>query len=93
MCANGEGCRTAGAAAAKGGMPDGWSSALQGARVFHSQAMRRGALQQHIAAASSKLLEDPEGNLPSLRALLELSLDDDAVVCCSHLYTSPSPRD
>ena len=55
--------------------------------MFRSQAMRRVALQQHIAAASSKLLEDPEGNLPSLRALLELTLDEDTVVCC-HLPCS-----
>jgi hypothetical protein len=57
-----------------------WTDALQSARVYHSKAMRRQALQQQIAANSSKLLEDPESNLSSLRALLELTLDEDTVV-------------
>lgn len=59
---------------------ENWNDALQSARMYHSKAMRRTQLQQQIATNSSKLLEDPESNLSSLRALLELTLDEDSVV-------------
>jgi hypothetical protein len=55
--------------------------ALQAAQVFHSEALRREHMQQQIASNASKLLEAPEEQLPCLRALLELTLDSDLVVC------------
>ena len=90
MCANQERYRTAGAPRRDRQREEeegGWSSALASARMFHSKAMRRTSLQQHIAAHSSKLLQDPESNLPSLRALLELTLEEDSVVRfpCMHV--------
>lgn len=62
------------------GRLDSWNDALKSARMHHNKAVQRTYLQQQIASNASKLLEDPESNLSSLRFLLELTLDDDAVV-------------
>lgn len=54
--------------------------ALKAAATYHSKTARREDLSEQIAVAASKLLETPEEQLPSLRLLLELALDSDAVV-------------
>jgi len=54
--------------------------ALKDAATYHSKAARREDLSEQIAVAASKILEVPEEQLPSLRMLLELALDSDAVV-------------
>ena len=49
-------------------------------QAYQSAAERREELKQHMAVACSQLLAAPEEHVRNLRALLALTVDDDAQV-------------
>lgn len=57
-------------------------AALRDAQAYHSRTEHIASAKEQMAAAASKLLEDPQANLGHLRLLLELGIDDDAQARC-----------
>ena len=56
------------------------ATGLDALRGIQSKELRRQAAKQQLATAAQQLLQDPEKQLPQLRALLELLRDEDAQV-------------
>lgn len=58
----------------------GAATGLDALRGIQSRELRRQAAKQQLATAAQQLLQDPEKQLPQLKALLELMQDEDAQV-------------
>ncbi|PSC74530.1 nucleolar complex 3-like protein isoform X2 [Micractinium conductrix] len=59
----------------------GLASGMAALKGMQSQEARRRAAKQQLATAAQQLLQDPDKQLPQLKALLELLQDEDAQVC------------
>ena len=49
---------------------------------FENTQERREELKQQLAVTASKILQNPEAHLPSLKSVLALAADKDTQVCC-----------
>ncbi len=58
---------------------------------FQNVQERREELRQQMAVTASKLLQNPEANLPTMRSLLTLAADRDTQVSCDGLSVMGVP--